>query len=165
LQFKYLSLDELILKTGAEENSVVIILDEITDPRNLGAIIRSAAAFSVSGIIIPERNSAHPNETVASVSVGTEVFVPIIKVKNIVRAIEKLKEEKFWIYGADMNGEDIRDVSFDKKTVLIMGSEGRGMRRLTEESLDFKVKIKMKEGVESLNVASAASILLYEIKR
>lgn len=146
----------------------VVILDRITDPHNIGAIIRSCDQFGVDLVIIPEHNSVKDvinNETIARTSAGSSVWVPISIVNNLVRVVEKLKEVGFWIYGADAGGESCEEVNFSDKCVLIMGSEGYGIAKLLESKCDSIISIPTCGKIDSLNVSVAAGVLLYEIFR
>jgi 23S rRNA (guanosine2251-2'-O)-methyltransferase len=144
---------------------VVLVLDEITDPQNLGAILRSCDQFSVSLVVIPERRSVQVNETVVKVSSGAAQYVPVSVVTNINRELEYLKANGFWVYGADMGGKVTYKTVFPKKTVLVMGNEGKGLSQLTQKLCDMLVSIPMTGHIDSLNVSVAAGILLYEIRR
>lgn len=149
-----------------EEDSVLVLaLDEITDPHNLGAILRSADQFSVALVIIPERRSAQANATVVKVSSGAAHYVPIAYVVNLNRELEYLKKQGFWVYGAAMNGHAAYKTSFPKRTVLVMGNEGKGIGQLTEKLCDHLVGIPTTGHIDSLNVSVATGILLYEIRR
>lgn len=147
------------------QEALVLILDGITDPHNLGAILRSCDQFSVSLVIIPERRSVQANETVTKVSSGAAQYVPMAVVTNLSREIEILKENGFWIYGADMNGQASYGTGFSPRTAIVMGSEGDGISRLVRESCDYIVSIPMSGHIDSLNVSVATGILLYEVRR
>lgn len=151
------------LKEG--EKVLVLALDEITDPHNLGAILRSADQFSVALIIVPERRSASANETVIRISSGAAQYVTLATVTNLVRELEILKDHGFWVYGADMNGDVSYNTKFADRTVIVMGSEGSGMRSLVRAKCDYIVSIPMSGHIDSLNVSVAAGILLYEYRR
>ena len=157
--FKYTELDEL----NFNDNSLIVVLDQVTDPHNLGAIIRSAVASCVDAVIIPERNSVSVTDVVLKVSAGTAIKIPIVKVGNLNRCLEKLKKLNFWIVGTDGNSKQYYDeYNFDGKNALVMGSEGKGMRRLIRENCDSLIKIPLHNGVESLNVSVAASIVFFQ---
>lgn len=164
-QKKGMSIDEFFAKLAEKGSAFVVILDSVTDPHNTGSIIRSADQFGIDGIIVPENKSAGGFEIISKVSAGALAWVPFVEVTNLVRTVERLKKEGFWIYGADAGGKALPDLTFPKKTVLIMGSEGRGMSRLVEETCDEIVSIPTKGKLDSLNVSVAAGILLYEISR
>lgn len=151
------------LKEG--EGALVVALDEITDPHNLGAILRSADQFSVALIIVPERRSASANETVIRISSGAAQYVTMSTVPNLARELDVLKEYGFWIYGADMNGDSSYTTRFSKRTAIVMGSEGSGMRSLVRTKCDHIVSIPMTGHIDSLNVSVAAGILMYEYRR
>ena len=156
---------EFASKLADDEDALVLVLDEITDPHNLGAILRSADQFSVSLVIVPERRSAQANTTVIKVSSGAAQYVPLARVTNINREIEYLKNNGFWVYGAAMDGKPIYKTVFPKRTVLIMGSEGKGIGQLTQRLCDQLVSIPMTGHIDSLNVSVATGIVLYEVRR
>ncbi len=151
------------LKEG--DSSLVLALDEITDPHNLGAVMRSADQFSASLIIVPERRSASANETVIRISSGAAQYITMATVTNLARELDVLKEYGFWIYGADMDGEPSYGTSFSQRSVIVMGSEGSGMRQLVRAKCDKIVSIPMSGHIDSLNVSVAAGILMYEFRR
>ncbi|MGH4038507.1 MAG: 23S rRNA (guanosine(2251)-2'-O)-methyltransferase RlmB [Sphaerochaeta sp.] len=151
------------LKDG--EDYLVLILDGITDPHNLGAILRSCDQFAVDLVIIPERRSVQANETVIKISSGAAQYVPLAPVININREIDLLKDNGFWVYGADMNGDTSYETKFANRSVIIMGNEGSGISRLSREKCDFITSIPMTGHIDSLNVSVAAGILLYEVRR
>ncbi len=153
------------LDSSKAGESIILMLDGIQDPHNLGAIIRSVDQFSADCVLLPENRSVKPNKTVSRTSVGADAFVPIYIVKNIARSIEACKNAGYWVYGADIEGEPLSQVSFPAKTVLIMGGEGTGLHRLIKERCDALVQIPGEGHVDSLNVSVAAGILLYEIDR
>ncbi len=160
--FEYNDLNDLDLS----EIKCAVILDEIEDPHNLGAIIRSAAASGAGAVIIPDRNAAQVTETVIAVSAGTIFKIKICKVKNIAAAIDKLKDNGFWITGTDMDGsEDYKNYDFTGKAAIVIGNEGKGLRRLVKEKCDDIVRIDLTNGVESLNASVAAALILFEVKR
>ena len=164
--YKYSTLDDIIqFAKSKNENFFILILDEIEDPRNLGAIIRSAYAFGVHGIIIKDKNSADITATVINTSAGATSHIKIVKVINISKTIEYLKKENIWFYEADMDGESIYDTKFDGGICVVLGNEGRGVSRLVSEHCDFKIKIPMKTKINSLNVSVASGIILSEINR
>ena len=151
-------------KIAPMEKSIVLILDEIQDPRNFGALIRSAEVFGVKGIIIPERNAVRVNETVVKTSTGAIEHVDIVKVTNISEALLKLKKLDYWVYGAE--GEGSKDYSKEKypsRTALVLGSEGNGIRKKVKENCDVLIKIPMYGKINSLNVSVAGGIILSEI--
>ncbi|RKD26427.1 23S rRNA (guanosine2251-2'-O)-methyltransferase [Caminicella sporogenes DSM 14501] len=165
--YKYYEVDELLERARSKDEEVfLIILDEITDPHNLGSIIRTANAAGAHGIIIPKRRAVGLTATVAKTSAGAIEYVPVSRVTNISRTIDYLKEQGVWIVGADMDGEKLYYESDLKGNVaLVIGSEGQGISRLVKKKCDFLVKLPMKGEVTSLNASVAASILMYEILR
>ena len=163
-EYKYWELDDLIKKAkDSEEDPFFIILDEITDPHNLGTIIRTADAVGAHGIIIPKRRSANITPVVAKASAGAVEYVPVCKVTNIVNTIKKLKEEGMWIAAADMDGQTFYEQDLTGPLGLVIGSEGFGVSRLVKQNCDFIVKMPMIGNVTSLNASVAGGILLYEI--
>lgn len=163
---EYQSIEEIINTAKAKnEEPFLVLLDEITDPHNVGAIIRSAEALGAHGVLLPKRRSASLNETVAKTSAGAVNYLPIAQVGNIVQTLENLKEEGFWTIGADMSGETLNDKKFDFPVVLVIGSEGKGIGRLVKEKLDYLIKIPMKGKINSLNASVAAGIMIYEIMK
>lgn len=158
--------DSWIKEHKNDENSTVVILDRITDPHNVGAILRSCDQFGINLVIIPEHNSANnilENEVIGRTSAGASAWVPFTIVNNLVSVVEKLKESDFWIYGADAGGENLTTVKFAKKSVLIMGSEGSGIAELLRKNCDKIVSIPTVGKIDSLNVSVATGILLYEL--
>lgn len=165
-EYKYYELEELIEKAKAtNEDMFFIILDEITDPHNLGTIIRTADAVGAHGVIIPKRRSVHITPVVAKASAGAVEYMPVCKVTNIVNTIKRLKEEGLWIAAADMDGENFYDQNLTGPIGLVIGSEGFGISRLVKQNCDFTVKMPMTGNVTSLNASVAGGILLYEIFR
>ncbi len=160
-----IGVEEFCSSLPEEAGALVLILDGITDPHNLGAILRSADQFGVSLVIIPERRSVQANETVVKVSSGAAQYVPISVVTNLSRAIATLKDNGFWIYGADMAGESSYTIDFARRTAIVMGSEGDGISQLVRKNCDHIVSIPMRGHIDSLNVSVAAGILLYEFRR
>jgi len=152
----------------SEGKKTVVILDKVTDPHNVGAILRSCDQFGVSLVIIPEHNSANDingNEVIGRTSAGASAWVPVAIVNNLVRAAEQLKEAGFWIYGADAGGDTLGKIDFPEKSVIIMGSEGTGISQLLEKQCDSIVSIPTCGKIDSLNVSVAAGVLLYELYR
>lgn len=163
-EYEYYELDELIQSvTEKGEDPFFIILDEITDPHNLGSIIRTADAVGAHGVIIPKRRSVHITPTVVKASAGAVEYVPVCKVTNIVNTIKTLKEHGLWIAAADMDGQTFYEQNLTGPIGLVIGSEGFGISRLVKKNCDFTVKMPMVGNVTSLNASVAGSILLYEI--
>ena len=143
-----------------------MILDRVTDPHNVGAILRSCDQFGASLVIIPENNSSKDiegNEVIGRTSAGASAWVPVSIVNNLVRAVEQLKKAGYWVYGADAGGETLGKINFANKSVLIMGSEGTGIAQLLEKQCDTIVSIPTCRKIDSLNVSVAAGVLLYEL--
>lgn len=163
-EYEYYELDELIKSvTEKGEDPFFIILDEITDPHNLGSIIRTADAVGAHGVIIPKRRSVHITPIVVKASAGAVEYVPVCKVTNIVNTIKTLKEHGLWIAAADMDGQTFYEQNLTGPIGLVIGSEGFGISRLVKKNCDFTVKMPMVGNVTSLNASVAGSILLYEI--
>lgn len=147
------------------KNPVIAILDELNDPHNLGAILRSADAFNISGVIFKKRGQIGLNDTVAKVSTGAIDYVPCVEVTNLTQTIKLLKKEGFWVIGLDgMAKNSLKDIPKDSKIALVIGSEGYGISRLVRENCDLLVKIPMLGHVSCLNASVAASICFYQIK-
>ena len=161
MDYSYCSLNELLKKNP--EN--IIILDHLEDPHNLGAIIRTAAASSFDGVIIPKDREVGVTSTVVKASVGTIFDMDVVQVTNIKNTIEELKKEGFWIVGTSMNGSDYRQIDYSGKIALVIGNEGKGMSKLVTDSCDFLASIPIASNVESLNASVAAGIMMYEVVR
>lgn len=161
--------DEYFLKSlikRSSKNTLLLILDEITDPHNLGACLRSADATGVDAVIIPKNNSVGLTPTVRKVACGAAETIPLVVVKNLARLISDLKKEGVWILGATGEAKkNIYHLDFTGHTALVMGAEGRGMRHLTKESCDELFSIPMIGTVESLNVSVATGVALFEVLR
>lgn len=163
-EYKYFELDDLIQNAKDKgEDPFFIILDEITDPHNLGSIIRTADAVGAHGVIIPKRRSVHITPTVVKASAGAVEYVPVCKVTNIVNTIKILKDHGLWIAAADMDGQTFYEQNLTGPIGLVIGSEGFGISRLVKKNCDYIVKMPMVGNVTSLNASVAGSILLYEI--
>ncbi len=166
MEYEYKEIDDILdFAKHKGEKPFVIILDEITDVHNLGAIIRTAECLGAHGVIIPKRRAAQVNGVVAKSSAGAVEFLPVARVTNIVSAIEELQKKGLWIYGADMAGNNVGDEKFDVPVGLVIGSEGAGIGRLVKEKCDTLVKIPMKGKINSLNASCAASIIIYEVMK
>lgn len=162
----YSTVDE-ILEYAKEkgEPPFIIICDEIEDPHNLGAIIRTAEACAVHGIIIPKRRAASLNATVAKSASGALEYMRVAKVTNLVAEIEKLKEAGVWVYGADMDGSSWCSGDYTGATALVIGNEGKGIGRLVAEHCDGMISLPMQGFINSLNASVAAGVLMYEVAR
>lgn len=164
--FAYASIEEVAARLRDRGDAALILaLDGITDPHNLGAILRSAAAAAVDGVLLPERRSAMVNETVIRASAGTAGRVPVCRVVNLGRALDDLKQAGAWIYGlaAGEGSQDYLGEPFDRATVLVMGAEGEGLHLKIRERCDLLLHIPMPGGVESLNVSAAAAVTLFRV--
>lgn len=165
-EYKYFELDELISQTqNKDEDPFFIILDGITDPHNLGSIIRTADAVGAHGVIIPKRRSANITPIVNKASAGAVEYVPVCKVTNIVNTIKTLKEKGLWIAAADMGGESFYKQNLKGPLALVIGSEGEGISRLVKKNCDFTVSMPMSGNISSLNASVAGGIILYEVYR
>ena len=144
-----------------------VILDGVEDPHNLGAIIRTAHAAGATAVVIPERRAAPLNETVAKASAGAVAYLPVVRVTNITRALEQLKELRYWIYGLDERGTELYDrVEYTAPSAIVLGGEGKGLHQNVAKHCDFLVRIPMAPGgVASLNVSVAAGVVLFDWKR
>ena len=165
-EHEYAEVDD-ILRSAAEkgEKPFIIILDNITDPHNLGAVIRTAECAGAHGVIIPKRRSVGLTAVVGKTSAGALEYMPGARVTNIARTIEELKEQGVWVACADMDGEDYYDASLDGAIALVIGSEGEGVSRLVKEKCDFTVSIPMYGKISSLNASVAGALLMYEVVR
>lgn len=165
-EYRYYEIEEVIsIAKQKGEDPFVIILDEITDPHNLGSIIRTADAVGAHGVIIPKRRSVHITPIVAKASAGAVEYVPVCKVTNIVNTIKELKKLGLWIAACDMDGETFYRQDLGGALGLVVGSEGSGISRLVKENCDFVVSMPMVGNVSSLNASVAGSILMYEVFR
>lgn len=164
--YQYAEIDDILAVAAAnDEPPFVILLDQITDPHNLGAIIRTAHQAGCHGVIIPERRSAPITEVVARTSAGAIEYLPVAQVTNLNQTIDYLKKKGLWIAGADMNGQIMYEADLKGALGIVIGSEGEGISRLTAEKCDFMVSIPMFGQVDSLNASVSAGILIYEALR
>lgn len=161
----YVELDDILnLAKDRGEDPFLILLDELEDPHNLGAILRTADAVGAHGILIPKHRSCPLSSVVAKTSAGAVEYVPVARIGNVSQTLENLKKQGLWVAGADMDGtENYYEANLTGPIVLVIGSEGHGVSRLTKEACDFIVKIPMRGRVNSLNASNAAAILAYEI--
>ncbi len=158
------NLDESVLNEIVEKNEAVtlVILDGITDPHNLGAILRSCAAMNVTAVVIPKNNAVGLTPTVRNIACGGAEIVPFIRVSNLARTLKNLKKQGLWLYGAAVGtGSELNSVVFPKKIGLVFGGEHAGLKRLTQENCDEVVKINLANNMDSLNVSVAAGIFIY----
>lgn len=159
---EYADFDEAI---SSDLTSFVLILDGVTDPQNFGAILRVADAFGVHLVVVPEHDSAGLTPAAVKASAGASEWIPLAQVTNLARAIEALKERDFWVYGAAADGDAADTIDLAGRVAIVLGSEGKGIRRNVLEHCDRSVSIPMRGHVDSLNVASAAAVLCYEVLR
>ena len=164
--YDYSTVDEILARAEEKgEAPFLIILDNVEDPHNLGAIIRTANLAGAHGVIIPKRRAVGLTSTVAKTSAGAINYTPVAKVTNIVRTIEELKEKGIWFVCADMGGETMYDLDLTGPMGLVIGNEGEGVSRLVKETCDFVASIPMKGDIDSLNASVAAGVLAFEIVR
>ncbi len=164
--YEYSTVDEILARAEEKgEPPFLILLDNVEDPHNLGAIIRTANLAGAHGVIIPKRRAVGLTSTVAKTSAGAINYTPVAKVTNIVRTIEELKEKGIWFVCADMGGETMYDLDLTGPMGLVIGNEGEGVSRLVREACDFTASIPMKGDIDSLNASVAAGVLAYEIVR
>jgi len=153
------------IKTINTKDSIILLLDNITDPGNFGAILRSADLFSVDAIVVPSKNSVKVTQTVRQTSSGASEYIPVITVSNLSNAAKLLKDNDYWIFGADMSGVAADKEDLKRKIGLVLGSEGKGIKQIIMKSCDSLISIPQAGHIDSFNVSVAAGILLYEIRR
>ena len=160
--YRYYDVEDM-LADAQEKNEApfLVVLDGVTNPQNLGAIIRTAACVGAHGVIVPERRAVGLTPSAVKASAGAIGTVKVARVTNLTRTLDMLKKQGVWLYAADMAGEDYRKVTFDGPVALIIGAEGEGISRLVLESCDYRVSLPMRGGVGSLNASVAAGILMY----
>ena len=165
--YEYASVD-MILQRAEEEQvaPLILILDEIEDPHNLGAILRTADATGVHGVIIPKRRAVGLTETVAKASAGAIEHIPVARVTNIATTIDQLKQKNIWVVGTDERGsDDYRTLDGETALAIVIGNEGKGISRLVKEKCDWMVHLPMHGAIPSLNASVASSLLMYEVYR
>ena len=164
--YQTVSLQEIVAKAKKKEKKIIVMLDGIEDPHNLGAILRSADVFEASGIVLPKHNSVSLNATVAKTSAGAINYVPVAVVNNLNQAIKELKEEGYWIVATDGSATiSYSSLKYDFPVVIVIGSEGKGVSSLVLKNSDYIVKIPQFGHVNSLNASVAAGILLAEVHK
>ncbi|MEM6781871.1 MAG: 23S rRNA (guanosine(2251)-2'-O)-methyltransferase RlmB [Pseudomonadota bacterium] len=154
---------DIIISNDAADKSLIVMLDQVTDPHNVGAILRSACAFGTSGMIMQSKNAPEAKGVLAKTACGAVEHVPIAYETNLSRAIETLKEAGYFVYGLDERGDDIGQVSLADKAVLVLGAEGPGIRRLVKENCDMLLRLPMSGPMPSINVSNAAAVALYAL--
>lgn len=164
-QVAYEEFEEWLASIEPDADTAILLLDEIEDPHNFGAILRTAAAAGISAILVPKHRQAPVNAAVFKTSAGTAGRIPIVRVVNLNQAILALKEHRFWIAGLDMQGDSLWGQTFDVPMAFVIGNEGRGMRKKTGEHCDFLLSIPMFNNVESLNASVSAALVCYEWRR
>ncbi|MDR2426858.1 MAG: 23S rRNA (guanosine(2251)-2'-O)-methyltransferase RlmB [Endomicrobium sp.] len=162
---QYIEIKELISKTKQSKYPLLVLLDCIEDPHNLGAIIRNCVAFGADGVIIPKWRAAGVNETVSRSSAGAIEHIPVSRVTNANQAVDLLKENGFWIAGAENGGQSLEETNLYFPLVLIIGSEGFGLHSLTKQKCDFLISIPQTNTISSLNASCATAVILYELSK
>ena len=160
------TLEDALAKAKAQNvPPLLLLLDELQDPQNVGALIRTADAAGVHGVLLPQRRSCPLNAVVAKISAGAVEYVPVIKIGNISQTLQDLKNRGFWVVGADMDGQPYYQAKLTGPLVVVIGAEGKGLGRLVKENCDLVVSLPMAGGVGSLNASAAGAVLLYEVVR
>lgn len=160
------ALEDVLDRAAEAEKSVVVVLDQVTDPQNVGAILRSAAAFGADAVLVPDRHAPPETGALVKAASGAVEVVPLVRVINLARALEELKKAGFWIAGLDGQApQTLAAADMTGKVVLVLGAEGEGLRRLTRDHCDILVRLPISERMESLNVSAAAAVALYELVR
>jgi 23S rRNA (guanosine2251-2'-O)-methyltransferase len=150
----------------AGERATLVVLDQANDPRNIGAVLRAAAAFDAAAVIMPEHHAPGSTGVLAKAASGALETVPLVRIANLARALERIKQAGFWCLGLDGDGtQSIAEADLSGRIALVLGAEGAGLRRLTKENCDLVVRIPISPRIESLNLATAAAIALYEVAR
>jgi 23S rRNA (guanosine2251-2'-O)-methyltransferase len=162
--YQYATVDDILAYAKEKgEDPFIIILDGITDPHNLGAIIRTADCSGAHGVIVPQHRSAGLTPAAVKASAGAVEYVKVARVTNLNRTIEELQKKNIWVYALDMDGNDYSEVNFEGGTALVIGAEGEGISRMTGIKADMKVALPMKGHIDSLNASVAAGIMMYRV--
>ena len=165
-EIEHLEKIELKEYIKAKNNLTFVCLDEVTDPRNIGSIIRSAASFNIDGLIVKERHFPNESKLMYKSASGCLEHLNIFQVSNINTTLKYLRDKNFWVYGFEANGEkDFIDIKWEGNNVLLFGSEGFGIKKHTSKYIDFKVKIDISKNIESLNISNSAAIVFHHIKQ
>jgi 23S rRNA (guanosine2251-2'-O)-methyltransferase len=161
--FQYASLEEVLKRVSAKTSSLIVVLDHVTDPGNLGAIVRTAEVVGADAVIVPKDRAAAMTASALKAAAGAAEHLPICRAANIVQVLERCKQEGYWVAGASEKAESLAwDVPLDGRIVLVMGAEGTGLARLTERTCDLLVRLPVSGHVSSLNVSAATAVLAYE---
>lgn len=164
--YSYAEMDDIFARAEESgEDPFIIVLDEISDPHNLGAVIRSAECAGVHGVMIPKRRACGLTSVVAKSSAGAVETMPCVRVTNMARALDELKEKGVWIAACDMDGKTYYEADLDGPVAIVIGSEGGGISRLVKDKCDFVVSIPVKGKINSLNASNAAAVIMYEVRR